>query len=104
MFCVPDTLTARKQNSYAISLNFPVTSRVNLICHFKIKMISIVYRADPFAHTWIRKIIYQHSLYVIAARNYVYAKKKIRQKGNLRVRFFGMIRIRISDPRSFGSW
>ena len=39
-------------------------------------MISIVYRADPFAHTWIRKIILQHSLYVIAARNYVYAKKK----------------------------
>ena len=66
-------------------------------------MISIVYRADPFAHTWIRKIIYQHSLYVIAARNYVYAKKKIRQKGNLRVRFFGMIRIRISDLGSLGS-
>lgn len=39
-------------------------------------MISIVYYADPFAHIRLRKIIYQHSLYVIAARNYVYAKKK----------------------------
>ena len=66
-------------------------------------MISIVYYADPFAHIRLRKIIYQHSRYVIAPRNYVYAKKKIGQKGNLRVRFFGMIRIRISDFGSLGS-
>ena len=46
-------------------------SRIKEIRMFieNLKMISTVYHADLFAHTRLRKIIYQHSRYVIEARN-----------------------------------
>ena len=61
MFCDPNTLTESKQIFYPIFLYFPVS--IVSIYSF------IVYHEDPFAHTRLRKIIYQHSIYVIAARN-----------------------------------
>ena len=58
---IPTPWLRCKQIFYPIFLYFPVS--IVSIYSF------IVYHEDPFAHTRLRKIIYQHSLYVIAARN-----------------------------------